>query len=129
MQCFVVVLVRGSKARGRAVCAATRHETDWRNYFDSTDGVVYVIDCADRRRLDECGVELAQLLEEERLGGVALLVLANKQDLLNAMPAAEVAEALGLFLIRDRPWQIQGCSAKEGFGIAEGFGWVVRQAR
>ncbi|GBF96430.1 ADP-ribosylation factor [Raphidocelis subcapitata] len=101
----------------------------WRNYFDATDGVVYVIDCADRRRLDECGVELAQLLEEERLTGVALLVLANKQDLLSAMPAAEIADALGLFLIRDRPWQIQGCSAKEGSGVSEGFAWLVRQSR
>lgn len=35
----------------------------WRNYFDATDGLVYVIDCADRRRVDECGAELAQLLE------------------------------------------------------------------
>jgi hypothetical protein len=34
-----------------------------RNYFDSTDALVYVIDSADRKRIDECGVELAQLLE------------------------------------------------------------------
>lgn len=34
-----------------------------RNYFESTDALVYVIDSADRKRLDECGVELAQLLE------------------------------------------------------------------
>lgn len=35
----------------------------WRNYFESTDGLVYVVDCADRRRILECGAELAQLLE------------------------------------------------------------------
>jgi hypothetical protein len=34
-----------------------------RNYFDTTDALVYVIDSADRKRIDECGVELAQLLE------------------------------------------------------------------
>jgi hypothetical protein len=34
-----------------------------RNYFESTDGLVYVIDSADRKRVDECGMELAQLLE------------------------------------------------------------------
>jgi signal recognition particle receptor subunit beta len=67
--------------------------------------------------------------QEDKLAGVALLVLANKQDLLNAMPAHEIAEELGLSMIRDRPWQIQGCSAREGFGIEEGMGWLVKQAR
>lgn len=41
------------------------------------------------------------------MNGVPVLVLANKQDLLNALPADDIAEALNLFLIRDRPWQIQ----------------------
>ena len=39
----------------------------WRNYFDQTDALVYVIDSADRRRMEETGVELGQLLEEEKL--------------------------------------------------------------
>lgn len=34
-----------------------------RNYFESTDALMYVIDSADRKRVDECGMELAQLLE------------------------------------------------------------------
>lgn len=41
------------------------------------------------------------------MNGVPVLVLANKQDLLNALSADDIAEALNLFLIRDRPWQIQ----------------------
>jgi ADP-ribosylation factor-like protein 3 len=61
--------------------------------------------------------------------GVPVLILANKQDLLTAMAADEIAEALNLFLIRDRPWQIQGCSAKEGSGLQEGMGWLVKQVR
>lgn len=101
----------------------------WRNYFESTDGLVYVIDSADRKRVDECGMELAQLLEEEKMQGVPVLVLANKQDLLNALPADDIAEALNLFLIRDRPWQIQGCSAKDGSGLQEGMAWLVKQVR
>ena len=51
---------------------------------------VYVIDSADRRRLEESGEELKSLLEEEKLAGTPLLVLANKQDLLNALSAQEV---------------------------------------
>jgi hypothetical protein len=36
------------------------------------------------------GEELSQLLEEDKMAGVPLLVLANKQDLINALPANEV---------------------------------------
>ncbi len=28
----------------------------WRNYFDQTDGLIYVIDSADRRRMEETGL-------------------------------------------------------------------------
>ena len=56
-----------------------------------------------------------------------LLVLANKQDLLGAYTADQIAEGMNLFLIRDRPWQIQGCSAKDGSGLQDGMEWLVRQ--
>ena len=42
---------------------------------------IYVVDCSDHQRLEETGQELAELLEDEKLRGVALLVYANKQDL------------------------------------------------
>lgn len=36
----------------------------WRNYFNNTDGLIYVIDSSDRRRMEETGIELQQLLDE-----------------------------------------------------------------
>jgi signal recognition particle receptor subunit beta len=51
---------------------------------------VYVIDCADPRRMDETSVELSGLLEEEQLKGVPILIFANKQDLANAMSPDQV---------------------------------------
>mmetsp|Transcript_12333 Transcript_12333/g.21375 ORF Transcript_12333/g.21375 Transcript_12333/m.21375 type:complete len:181 (+) Transcript_12333:87-629(+) len=99
----------------------------WRNYFDSTDALIYVIDSADRRRLDETGVELNMLLEEDKLAGIPLLIFANKQDLLNAYPAKEVAESLNLHSIRDRKWQIQPCSAKNGDGLQDGLEWLMKE--
>ena len=47
-------------------------------------------------RTDEAAEELQSLLEEEALAGIPMLVFANKQDLLNAMPAAEVMKELEL---------------------------------
>eukprot|EP00997_Jenningsia_sp_PLL12_P007931 NODE_4635_length_640_cov_255.803723_g3977_i0.p1 GENE.NODE_4635_length_640_cov_255.803723_g3977_i0~~NODE_4635_length_640_cov_255.803723_g3977_i0.p1 ORF type:complete len:165 (-),score=6.55 NODE_4635_length_640_cov_255.803723_g3977_i0:93-587(-) len=84
----------------------------WSNYFDGTDVLVYVVDSADSKRLEEAGVELNTLLEEDKLRGVHVLILANKQDLDNALSAQEIATALSLDAIRDRNWQIQSCSAK-----------------
>lgn len=42
---------------------------------------------------------------------------ANKQDLLHAVSASEIAQSLNLHLIKDRPWQIQACSAVLSEGI------------
>lgn len=62
----------------------------WRNYYDQTDALIYVIDSADRRRMEETQIELQQLLDEEKLSHAPLLIMANKQDLLNALSPAEV---------------------------------------
>ncbi|CAM9294180.1 unnamed protein product [Lampetra planeri] len=70
--------------------------------------------------------ELAELLDEEKLSGVPVLIFANKQDLLTAAPASEIAEGLNLHTIRDRMWQIQSCSALTGEGIQEGMNWVCK---
>lgn len=43
----------------------------WRNYFEQTDGLVWVVDSSDLRRLDDCKYELDNLLKEE----VCLLLL------------------------------------------------------
>jgi ADP-ribosylation factor-like protein 2 len=37
----------------------------WKNYFEQTDGVVWVVDSTDRERLADCARELHLLLQEE----------------------------------------------------------------
>ncbi|TRY74204.1 hypothetical protein DNTS_004369 [Danionella cerebrum] len=99
----------------------------WRNYFENTDVLIYVIDSADRKRFEETGQqELAELLDEEKLSYVPVIIFANKQDLLTAAPAAEIAEGLSLHTIRDRMWQIQSCSALTGEGVQDGMSWVCK---
>ncbi|KAK6979052.1 ADP-ribosylation factor-like protein 3, partial [Biomphalaria glabrata] len=98
----------------------------WKNYFENTDLLIYVIDSADRKRFEETGEELTELLEEEKLAGVPVLIFANKQDLLTSAKASEIAEGLNLNSIRDREWQIQACSAVSGEGIKEGVEWMTK---
>lgn len=37
----------------------------WRNYFESTDGLIWVVDSADHQRMEDCKKELETLLVEE----------------------------------------------------------------
>ena len=88
----------------------------WKNYYDNTDGLVFVVDSSDEERLNECIEELNSLLVEEGLVKVPLLVYANKQDLQFALEAEEILSQLKLSEIENRTWNIQACSAltKEG---------------
>jgi len=98
----------------------------WPHYYDDIDVLIYVVDAADKRRLEETGVELQTLLSEEKLANTPLLVFANKMDLATALPAADISTALTLHTIRDRKWFIQPCSAKTGDGLNEGLEWAVK---
>jgi ADP-ribosylation factor protein 1 len=66
------------------------------------------------------------MLEEDEMGEAALLVIANKQDLPNAMGSSEVAEKLGLHALRRRQWSIQSACATSGEGLFEGLDWLSR---
>nr|CAD2186010.1 unnamed protein product [Meloidogyne enterolobii] len=101
----------------------------WKNYFDNTDVLIYVIDSSDRKRFDETAMELSELLEEEKLKNVPMLVFANKQDLLTSAKASEIAGGLQLVKIRDRSWQIQACSALSGEGIKDGMEWISKNIK
>ena len=48
----------------------------WRNYFEQTDGLVWVVDSSDLRRLDDCKMELDNLLKEE-VGTILVLCYLN----------------------------------------------------
>ncbi|ORZ39568.1 ADP-ribosylation factor-like 2-like protein [Catenaria anguillulae PL171] len=86
----------------------------WRNYFEQTDALVWVVDSADRRRLEDCKAELHALLMEERLAGASLLVFANKQDLPGALSPKELHHVLDLDSIKSHRWNIIACSAVTG---------------
>lgn len=112
-------LLRSNRCFGKCLSSCTQHCLRLLQ--------IYVIDSADKRRMEETGVELQQLLDEEKLSHVPLLIMANKQDLINAATPAEITAELGLNDLRDRTWQILPCSAKTGDGLQEGMEWLVEQ--
>nr|KYP74260.1 ADP-ribosylation factor 2 [Cajanus cajan] len=123
----------------------------WRHYFQNTQGLIFVVDSNDRDRVVEARDELHRMLNEKALAIVVhviliifccslsqltsvmmmdelrdavLLVFANKQDLPNAMNAAEITDKLGLHSLRQRHWYIQSTCATSGEGLYEGLDWL-----
>jgi ADP-ribosylation factor-like protein 2 len=97
----------------------------WRNYFEQTDALIWVVDSADTDRLAMCRAELDALLGEEKLAGASLLVLANKQDLDGALPLRSIEQRLQLTSIVNRHWRVEACSARTGTGLRDGVAWLV----
>jgi len=87
--------------------------TYWKNYFEKTDTLIWVVDATDRERLDDCRQELKGLLVQEvfpscpsravaakglplttfpRLMGASLLVFKNKSDVPGCMSEDEIQQ-------------------------------------
>jgi len=99
----------------------------WRHYFQNTQGLIFVVDSNDRERIGEAYEELQKMLQEDELRDAAILVFANKQDLPNAMNAAELTDKLGLHNLRNRRWYIQATCATQGNGLYEGLDWLSNE--
>jgi len=101
----------------------------WRHYFQNTQGLIFVVDSNDRERAQEAKDELNRMLNEDELREAVLLVFANKQDLPNAMNAAELTDKLGLHNIKNRSWYIQSTCATSGDGLYEGLDWLSNELK
>src|SRR5258708_27566751 len=62
----------------------------WRHYFTGTQGLIFVVDSADRARIDEARQELHRIINDREMRDALFLVFANKQDLPDAMHPKEV---------------------------------------
>jgi len=75
------------------------HETArriWKDYTSNVDGIVFLVDAADRTRFQEAGEELSRLLADPALGHIPVVVLGNKIDIPVAASEDELRSGLGL---------------------------------
>lgn len=99
----------------------------WRHYYQGTQGLIFVVDSNDTApdRIELAKQELHRLLQDDELRDAVVLVFANKQDLPNAMSAAELGDKLCLNQLASRhTWYIQECSATTSQGLYEGLDWL-----
>lgn len=99
----------------------------WRNYFESSDGLIWVVDSNDSGRLLDCRRELHALLQEERLAGASLLIFLNKRDIPTAQSVEQIENILDIETIRQgkRHVHLCCCSARTGEGLLDGISWMV----
>ncbi|XP_055333250.1 ADP-ribosylation factor 1-like isoform X3 [Paramacrobiotus metropolitanus] len=118
-------------------CETVEHDNsrfrvwDVSGHVRKIEGLIFVVDSNDRGRVVEAREELMRMLAEDELRDAVLLIFANKQDLPNAMNAAEITEILGLNSLPDRIFFIQATWATNGEmggdGLYEGLDWLSNQ--
>ena len=96
----------------------------WPHYFEQASGIAFVVDSNDVDRLELARDELHALISNKELAGKPFLILANKQDLPQAVGKEELVKTLGLDLIHSSPWHILECCAIKNTNLRTGFEWL-----
>lgn len=118
----------------------------WRHYFSGTQGLVFVVDSADKDRMEDARKALSVIIQNDEMKDALLLVFANKQDMkggessapcshdsldlshadqLKALPAKEVCNRLQLDTVaKNHIWKVEPSCATSGEGIFEGLAWL-----
>mmetsp|Transcript_1771 Transcript_1771/g.3201 ORF Transcript_1771/g.3201 Transcript_1771/m.3201 type:complete len:196 (+) Transcript_1771:100-687(+) len=117
------------------------HETArriWKDYLANVNGIVFIVDAADRTRFAEAREEISRLLDDVALSRVPFAVLGNKIDIPVAASEDELRNALGLHAHMTsgrgvkkgdesvRPIEVFMCSIMKRMGYAEAFTWLAK---
>ena len=97
----------------------------FKHYYENTDGIIFVIDCNDKKRFGKANKGLLEIIKDEKLKNLPLLIIGNKQDLNEAISPNELTKYLEYEKIINNKWLIQGSSALNGKGIKEGIDWLT----
>ncbi|MFX1254363.1 MAG: ADP-ribosylation factor-like protein [Promethearchaeota archaeon] len=97
----------------------------WEKFIPQQEAVVFFIDSADKRRLPDVRIALNKTLRLVK-DGTTILVLANKQDLPNALKLPDLMKSLDLRLApKAKQMQMFEVSAKTGLGLYDAFQWLA----
>ncbi|KAK9475765.1 ADP-ribosylation factor family-domain-containing protein [Lipomyces japonicus] len=106
----------------------------WRNYFEKTDAIIWVVDASALDRLHDCKSELDKVLDEDRLTGAGLLILVNKIDILQSTKLREqvlhiVTDTLQITAIKNHNCNVVLCSAYTGENLTEALSWTTTEVK
>lgn len=94
----------------------------WKSYTRCTDGIVFVVDSLDAERMEEAKTELYKIARSSENQGVPVLIIANKQDMRQALSLSQIETMLALNELGPAtPWHLQPTCAIIGDGLREGM--------
>jgi small GTP-binding protein len=103
--------------------------TLWHHYFDNVDGLVFVIDSTDSRRLHVARAELEGIYQHDSMKNIPLIILANKQDSDDALSGESIAGKLALLEWPEGSYYIIPCCALTGDGLTGAFTTLAQMIR
>mmetsp|Transcript_28800 Transcript_28800/g.46606 ORF Transcript_28800/g.46606 Transcript_28800/m.46606 type:complete len:183 (+) Transcript_28800:170-718(+) len=108
-----------------------RYRGLWEHYYKDVQGIIYVIDCADKIRMCVAKDELETLLNNPDIAKakVPILFFANKMDIPSSLDAPTCVKLLELDKIMDKPWHIVQTNALTGEGLEEGLNWLSEKLK
>ena len=96
-----------------------KYRSLWPEYYQEAQGVIFVVDAADKLRVAVAKNELELMFEDPGIRDrpVPILFFANKKDLPYALTESEIASEFELDSISDRNWHIEASNAISGEGV------------
>ncbi|ORZ14663.1 ADP-ribosylation factor family-domain-containing protein [Absidia repens] len=101
----------------------------WSRYYSECHAIAFVVDSTDQRRLEECKDTFETMIMNDLVEGVPVLMLANKQDLPNALRVEEIKEVFNKIAVKlgARDSRVLSVSALEGDGVREAIDWMIKR--
>ena len=95
----------------------------WRQYFQGTKAIIFVVDSGDKNRLDLAKQELHGILSDETIDDAILVLVANKIDL-NVMNKDQIEASMDLGRFYGRNMKSFGVCGTTGEGLEEMMEWI-----
>ncbi|XP_074084129.1 LOW QUALITY PROTEIN: ADP-ribosylation factor-like protein 8B [Macrotis lagotis] len=106
-----------------------RFQSMWEWYCRGVNAIVYMVDAADREKIEASRNELHNLVDKPQLQGIPVLVLGNKRDLPNALYEKQLIEKMNLSAIQDREICCYSISCKEKDNIDITLQWLIHHSK
>mmetsp|Transcript_25557 Transcript_25557/g.33424 ORF Transcript_25557/g.33424 Transcript_25557/m.33424 type:complete len:194 (-) Transcript_25557:57-638(-) len=118
--CKITIWDLGGQVRMRSI---------WEKYYKDTHGMIFVIDSADVARFEEAKLAFDTLLHHPNLDEIPIMLMANKQDLPNAIHREDISVNFEEASVKSRSIRVQGASAITAQGLSEGMLWISEEAK
>jgi len=106
----------------------------WRSYLAKVNGIVFVIDSSDQKRLPEARDELSAILRSDEVSHVPICIIGNKVDKKDALSEQQLKQFLDIGTectgkngkaVKGRPIEVFMCSMVKRFGHQDAMQWIA----